>query len=80
MSEMQAVGQKERSVMDDLIIMSNIESERPQNLFCFSHMFFADTVKCFDKFWLKECVLEMYNVGYDPNTLRILHEMYKEQI
>ena len=64
--------------MDDLIKLSNIESKRPQNLLYFSHMFFADAVKCFDKLWLKDCLLEMYNVGYDPNTLRILHEMYKE--
>ena len=41
-------------------------------------MFFADAVKCFDKLWLKDCLLEMYNLHYDPNTLKILHEMNKE--
>ena len=41
-------------------------------------MFFADAVKCFDKLWLKDCLLEMYNLGYDPNTLKILYEMNKE--
>ena len=41
-------------------------------------MFFADAVKCFDKLWLKDCLLEMHNLRYDPNTLEILHEMNKE--
>ena len=41
-------------------------------------MFFSDAVKCFDKPWLKHCLLEMYNLGYDPNTLKILYEMIKE--
>ena len=41
-------------------------------------MFIADAVKCFDKLWLKDCLLKMYNLGYDPNTLKILDEMNKE--
>ena len=41
-------------------------------------MFFADAIKCFDKLWLKDCLLEMYNIGYDSNTLNILYEMSKE--
>ena len=70
MSEMQAVGRKERSTMDNLIIMNTIiENKRAQKLN--TYMFFADAVKCFDKLWLKDCLLEMYNLGYDPNTLKI---------
>ena len=41
-------------------------------------MFFADAVKCFDQLWLKDCLLEMYNLGYDPNTLKTLYEMNKK--
>ena len=41
-------------------------------------MFFADAVKRFDKLWLKDCLLEMYNLGYNPNTLKNLYEMNKE--
>ena len=77
MSEMQVAGRKERSVMDNLIIMNTItENQRAQKLN--TYIFFADAVKCFDKLWLKDCVLEMYNLGYHPNTLKILHEMNKE--
>ena len=77
MSEMQVAGRKERSAMDNLIIMNTIiENQRAQKLN--TYIFFADAVKCFDKLWLKDCLLEMYNLGYDPNTLKILYEMNKE--
>ena len=77
MSEMQLAGKKGRSAMDNLIIMNTItENQRVQTLN--TYMFFADAVKCFDKLWLKDCLLEMYNLGHDPNTLNILSEMSKE--
>ena len=67
MSEMQAVGKKERAVMDNLIIMNTIrENLRVQKLN--KYMFFADAVKCLNKPCLKECLLEMYNLNYGPNT------------
>ena len=72
MLEMQPAGRKERSAMDNLIIMNTIiENQRAQKLN--TYIFFADAVKCFDKLWLKDCLLEMYNLGYDPNTLKILY-------
>ena len=77
MSEIQAAGRKERSEMDNLVIMSTmIENQRAQKLN--TYMFFADAVKWFDKVWLKDCLFEMYNLGYDPNTLKISYEMNKE--
>ena len=53
-----------------------IEHQRAQKLN--TYIFFADAFKCFDKLWLKDCLLEMYNLGYDPDTLKILYEMNKE--
>ena len=47
--------------MDNLIIMSNIiENQKAQKLNTI--IFFADAVKCFDKLWLKDCLLGMYNL------------------
>ena len=59
MSKMQTAGRKERSAMDDLIILINtiIENQRAQK----HNTFTADAIKCFDKLWLKNCLLEMYN-------------------
>ena len=77
MQEMQAAGKKERSAMDDLIIINTIiENQRAQKLN--TYVFFPDAVKCFDKLWLKDFLLEMCNLGYDPNTLKSLYEMNKE--
>ena len=64
MSEMRTAGRQERWAMDNLIIMNTIiENQSAQKLN--TYMFFADAVKCFDKLWLKDCLLEMYNLGYD---------------
>ena len=58
MSEMQAPGRKETSAMDNLVIMNTIiENQRAQKLN--TYIFFADAVKCFDKLWLKDCLLEL---------------------
>ena len=68
MSDLQTAGRKERSTTDNLIIINAaIENQRAQKQS--SYMFFASSVKCFDKIWLKECLLEMYNLGYDSNIL-----------
>ena len=74
---MQVAGRKERSSMNNLIIMNTIkENQRAQKLN--TYKFFADAVKCFDKLRLTDYLLEMYNLGYDPSTLKILYEMNKE--
>ena len=76
MSEMQAARRKEMSGMDNSIIMKTIiEDQRAQKQN--TCMFFGDAVKCFDKLWLKDYLLEMYNLGCDPSTLKILYEMNK---
>ena len=50
MSEMQAARRKEKSAMDNLIIMNTIiENQRAHKLN--TYMFFADAVKCFEKLW-----------------------------
>ena len=69
MLKMQTAGRKERSAMDSLIIMNTItENQRAQKLN--TCMFFTNAVKYFDKLWLKDCLLEMYNLGYQPNPLK----------
>ena len=75
MSKIQVAARRERSAMDNLIIMNIIiENQSPQKLN--TYMFFADAVKCFNKLWLKDCLLEMYNLGYGPNTLNFFYMKY----
>ena len=38
---------------------------------------FVDATKCFDKLWLKDCLIEMHNLGYSPGTIRSLYEINK---
>ena len=77
MSEMQAAGRGERSAKDNLIIMNTVtENQRAQKQN--KYMLFADIANCFDKLWLKEFLLKMYNLGQDSNTLKVSHEMNKE--
>ena len=35
-------------------------------------MFFADAVKCFDKLWLQDCIIELAKLGYSKNDLDII--------
>ena len=34
-------------------------------------MFIPDAFKCFVKLWLKDCLLEIYNLSYDPKTVKL---------
>ena len=31
----------------------------------------------FDKLWLRDCLIEMYNLGHSPGTIGSLHEISK---
>ena len=76
MSQMQTAGRKQRSAVDNLIILNSIiENQRQYKNK--TYIFFADAKKCFDKLWLKDCLIEMYNLGYSPGTIRSLYEINK---
>ena len=76
MSQMQTAGRKQRSAVDNLIILNSIiENQRQYKNK--TYIFFADPKKCFDKLWLKDCLIEMYNLGYSPGTIRSLYEINK---
>ena len=76
MSQMQTAGRKQRSTVDNLIIVNSIiENQRQNNNK--TYLFFADAKKCFDKLWLKDQLTEIYNLGYSPGTIRSLHEINK---
>ena len=79
MNQMQCAGRTQRSTMDNIIIMSAIiEKRRTERLN--TYLFFPDAVKCFDKLWLKDCLLEFKTLGYKRNDLKILYGMNKRSI
>ena len=76
MSQMQTAGRKQRSTVDNLIILNSIIENQKQNNNK-TYLFFADAKKCFDKMWLKYFLIEMYNLEYSPGTIKVLCEINK---
>ena len=62
MSQMQTAGRKQRSAVNNLIILNSIiENHRQyENK---TYIFFADGKNYFDKLWLKDRLIKMYNLG-----------------
>ena len=52
MNQIKCAARTQRSTMDN-IMSAIIEKRRTERLN--TYLFFADTVKCFDKLWLKNC-------------------------
>ena len=76
MSQMQTAGRKQRSTVDNLIILNSIIENQRQNKNK-TYLFFADAKKCFDKLWLKDCLIEMYYLGYRLGAIRSLYDINK---
>ena len=76
MSQMQTAGRKQRSTVDNVIFLNSMIENQRQNKNK-RYLFFADAKKCFDKLRLKACLIEIYNLGYNPGTIRSLHEINK---
>ena len=74
MSEMQTASKKQRSTMDNIVIVSGIIEQRRIET---SHIYilFADAVKCFDKLWLQDCITELAKLGYSKDDLEILYKL-----
>ena len=73
---MWTAGRNQRWTVDNLIILNSIiENKRPKKNK--TYLFFADAKKCFDKLWLKDCLIKIYNLGHSLGTIRSLHEINK---
>ena len=42
------------------------------------YMFFGDLVKCFDRLWLKDCLIDLRDAGAREREVRMLYELNKE--
>ena len=74
MSEMQTGGRKERSSVDNIIILVSI-MEKQRNEGKRTYIFFADAVKCFDKLWLKDGLLELRKNGMSEYDIMMLYKL-----
>ena len=73
MSEIQTSGKK-RSTMDNIVVVSAITEQRRIET-SNTYIFFADAVKCFDKLWLQDCIIEVARLGYSKNDLEIIYKL-----
>ena len=68
MSEMQTGGRKNQSVIHNIIMVSDIISQNKKDKVP-TYLFFQRCRKCFDKLWLKDCIVELENLGFPPIDL-----------
>ena len=61
--QMQTSRRKQRSAADNLIILNSAIKNQRQNKNK-TYLFFADAKLFFDKLSLKDCLIEMYYIGY----------------
>ena len=78
MSNMQTAGKKNRSTMDNIIIINAIIEKQRQS-HKNTYLFFADAEKCFGKLWLKNCLIDMEEIGYNRKDNKILYNMNKKR-
>ena len=67
MSEYQNGGKKGRSTTDNLIVL-NAVIEKRRKFGKKTYIMFGDAVKCFDKLWFKDGLVELYKAGMPPRV------------
>ena len=75
-SSIQTAGKKNRSTIDNQIIMSAI-IEKQRHDYKNTYILYADAEKCFDKLWLKVSLSEMERIRYNKNDTKMLYEINK---
>ena len=60
------------------VIIINATIEKQRQSYKNTYLFFADAEKCFDKLWLKDCLIDMEEIGYNRNDVKILYKMNKK--
>ena len=76
-SEFQTGGTKGRATIDNTIILSEV-IRKNRKLGRKTYIVFGDAVKCFDKLWLKDCLVELYNAGCNPQDIQMMYLMNQD--
>ena len=73
----QAGGAKGKTTIDHIMVLCET-IRRNRKAGKKTYVVFGDAVKCFDKLWLKSCLLEMYKAGCDLQDLQIMYKLNEE--
>ena len=74
MSQYQSGGQRKRGTCDNQIMM-NAVIDQNRRLKKKTYLYFADAYKCFDRLWLKDCLVELWKAGMREREIKIIYEM-----
>ena len=78
-SDYQTGGTKNRTTLDNVIVFSEIiRRKRKQGKKCYA--LFGDAVKCFDKLWLKDALVELYKAGCSIQDIQMIFKMNSNTI
>ena len=76
-SKNQVGGKTKRCPGDHMLVLVDV-LQRNKRLNRKTYLVFGDAVKCFDKLWLRDCLLELYKAGVPPQDIEMLYSMNKE--
>ena len=74
LSSHQCGGRKGFSTSDNIMVLSALV-ERNRYMGQNTYLFFADAVKCFDKLWLENCLLNMHEKGFPIHDTALLYHL-----
>ena len=78
-SDFQMGGVKMRSPADCLLLLSEvIRQKKKAGKKCY--IVFGDAVKCFDKLWLKDSLVELYKAGCEPQDIQMIYNLNNNTI
>ena len=73
----QSGGGKGRGGIDNwFILMATIDEAKRLNRNVY--LFFGDLVKCFDRLWLQDCLVDLHECGMREREIRMLYRLNKE--
>ena len=78
MSPFQTGGTKFRATVDNKIVLS-VVIRKNRKIGIKTYIVFGDAVKCFDKLWLKDALVELYKAGCSPADVVMIYEMNKDR-
>ena len=79
MSDFQAGGMKMRSTGDCLFLASEIiRTKKKAGKKCY--LVFGDAVKCFDKLWLRDALVDLFEAGCEPQDIQMIYKMNENTV
>ena len=78
-SDYQNGGVKGRSSADNLLILSEIIRQN-KKLNRKTYIVYGDAVKCFDKLWLRDCLVELYKADCLPQDIQMMYLMNQDTV